>query len=314
MSTPASTPTLPLVLGLVGGLVGGMLGASTLPMLTSSSSEDDQLDALSKQVSAYEIQVTELKQQLATQAIAVANAASQATAAAKASADQPPREVSAASEDAIRAFLINNPDVIFMDALETFQANEPIYTARRFAKVLDSGLRDPLYNSSSDPFLGNPDGDVVLVEFFDYNCGYCKRSAPDLFKTVEADGNIKLVMKEFPILSEASRVAAQAALASQKQGLYDVYHTTLMNFQGRVTEDVVFEVAQEVGLDVDQLKVDMQSDFVAQKLAQTSALADQLGVTGTPAFMVGNTFLPGAVPAAQIEQAVDLARKVASNS
>lgn len=307
--SPASTPTLPLVLGLVGGLVGGLLGASTLGMFDQSPSDEAQIDALLKQVSAYEGDMAELKQQVSAQAIALAEARS----AANAKPTETP-EVAAVSDEAIRDYLVKNPDVIFMDALEIFQANEPVYTARRFAKLLDTGLRDPLYNSASDPAMGNADGDVVLVEFFDYNCGYCKRAAPELFDLVQKDGNVKLVMKEFPILSASSQTAAKAALASQKQGLYSEYHTAMIKYQGRVTDEVVFQVAEGVGLDIATLKSDMESSFVQEKLAQNAVLADQLGVNGTPAFMVGNTMLPGAVPAAQIQSAIALARAQASNS
>lgn len=301
-----SNPVNSIALGLIGGLV----SAAAFSAFFNATPDTSRLDALQQQVSAYEEEIGSLKQELANQASAVATATATATAAANA----PAQQTAAVSSEAIREYLMNNPDVIFMDALEVFQANEPVYTARRFSKLLDSGLRDPLYNSASDPVMGNPDGDVVLVEFFDYNCGYCKSVAPGLFDTVQADGNIKLVMKEFPILSAASQTAAKAALASQKQGMYGEYHAALIKFQGRVTDEVVFKVAEEVGLDMDQLKTDMESSVIAEKLAQTSILADQLGVTGTPAFMVGNTFLPGAVPQAQIQNAITLARAQASNS
>lgn len=308
--TPGRSSAMPpLVLGLIAGLAGGLLGGSVLSMVGPSASSEEQIDALTKQVAAYEGAMAELKQQVATQALALAE--TKAAAPSNANANQ---QVAAVSDEAIRAYLVNNPDVIFMDALDVFQANEPVYTARRFSKLLDSGLRDPLYHSASDPYLGNPDGDVVLVEFFDYNCGYCKSVAPGLFDSVQADGNVKLVMKEYPILSKASQVAAQAALASQKQNLYNEYHTALIKHQGRVTEDVVFQVAKEVGLDIEQLKVDMQSSLVQEKLAQTQVLASQLGVTGTPAFMVGDTFLPGAVPSEQIESAIARTRAQASKS
>lgn len=301
-----SNPVSSLAIGLVGGLV----SAAAFSAYFNATPDTSRLDALQKQLSAYEQEIGTLKQQVAAQASAVATATATATAAANA----PAQQTAAVSSEAIRDYLVSNPDVIFMDALEVFQANEPVYTARRFSKLLDGGLREPLYNNASDPVMGNPEGDVVLVEFFDYNCGYCKSAAPGLFETVAADGNIKLVMKEFPILSAASQTAAKAALASQKQGKYEEYHTALIKFQGRVTDAVVFKVAEDVGLDVAQLKQDMESSLILEKLAQTSMLADQLGVTGTPAFMVGNTFMPGAVPPAQIQNAITLARAQANNS
>ena len=209
-----------------------------------------------------------------------------------------------ASAASIRSFLMENPDLVFLDVLEEFQNNEHLYTSRRFAKLLNNGLREPLYNDASDPFMGNPDGDVVMVEFFDYNCGYCKRAAPDLFKVVNEDSNVKLVFKELPILSASSTTAAQAALASQIQGKYQEFHTMLIQYQGRINDDIVYRVAEQVGLDVAKLKEDMRSEAVAKKLRDTAQLATSLGVNGTPAFVIGDQFMPGAVPASTLRMAI----------
>lgn len=213
------------------------------------------------------------------------------------------------NEDGLRDYLVSNSDVIFMDALEEFQRNESFYTRKRFAKTLDrEGLRDRLYFNANDPFIGNPESQTVLVEFFDYNCGYCKRAANSLFDLAQKDPDLKIVFKELPILSEGSRTAARAALASKMQGKYFEYHAKLMTHPGRLTDPVLYQIAEQVGLNVDKLKADMLSNEVSVQIAETAQIARTLGVSGTPAFMVGDEFMPSAVPLPQLEAAIAATR------
>jgi protein-disulfide isomerase len=156
-------------------------------------------------------------------------------------------------------------------------------------------MSNEIFRSADDLVGGNPKGTVTLVEFFDYNCGYCKRAFPDVMKMVESDKDLKLVMKEFPILGPGSVYAARAALASRKQGKYWEYHLALMAHEGRIDEQVADQVAESTGLDVKKLKADMEADEVNQVITRNMQLADSLKIQGTPAFIIDETIIPGAV-------------------
>jgi protein-disulfide isomerase len=134
-----------------------------------------------------------------------------------------------------------------------------------------------------------------MVEFFDYQCGYCKRMFEPLMHEIEQDGKVKLIMKEFPILGPMSVVASKAALAARKQGKYQEMHFGLMGFRGQLTEEAIYAVAEDVGLDVDRLKTDMESDDIAAMLRANYDLSEALDIRGTPAFVIGNELIPGAI-------------------
>ena len=142
---------------------------------------------------------------------------------------------------------------------------------------------------------GNPAGKVTVVEFFDYNCGYCKRSLPDVLKLIETDKDVKLVIKEFPILGPGSLVAAKAAVAARRQGKYWEFHLALMNEKGAIDEARVFEVAKTVGLDGAKLRRDMEDPEIAKIIARNHTTAEALGIQGTPAFVIDQTLVPGAL-------------------
>ena len=159
-----------------------------------------------------------------------------------------------------------------------------------------------------DPVLGNPDGDVTLVEFFDYQCGYCKRMTGPLFETARTDGRVRLVMKEFPILGPVSEIAARAALASRRQGRYEDMHIALMNLRGRLTEQSVLQTARELGLDLDRLEADMADPEVARVYEKVRALANRLDIGGTPTLIIGGEVIQGAVDAGQLQALLGEAR------
>lgn len=211
----------------------------------------------------------------------------------------------AAIEDVVRNYILENPQII-VEALDILQAREQAAAAERQRQVIEE-RGDQLMGGSS-PFIGNPDGDVVLVEFFDYNCGYCKRMLEPMNQLVEEDSGLKIVMKEFPILAESSMVAARAALAAQEQDLYHAYHNALMGHRGSLDEGVIFDLAEEVGLDVDRLRRDMESEAVAQEITANLELARALGVRGTPAFVIGGELIPGAVGYDALRQAIEAER------
>jgi protein-disulfide isomerase len=149
-----------------------------------------------------------------------------------------------------------------------------------------------IYRSSDDLVLGNPSGKVTIVEFFDYNCGYCKRATPQVAKLIESDQDVRVVIKEFPILGPGSIFAAKAALASAKQGKYREFHTALNGIPEAANQTSVLRVAQDVGLDLDKLRTDMESEAVAEIIRKNKNIAQSLSIDGTPTFLFDDTIEP----------------------
>jgi protein-disulfide isomerase len=193
----------------------------------------------------------------------------------------------------IRDYLISNPDVI-REAMEALQAQEE---AAQAALVQDTVRQnaDALFRSEYDFVLGNPEGSLTMVEFFDYNCGYCKRSLDDVVALVETDPEIKFVFKEFPILGEGSVFAARAAIAARKQGKYWEFHQAMMRERGTNDEEQVMRLAADVGLDVERLRTDMEADEVDLAIQRNYSLAEAMGIQGTPAFFIDDRLIPGAL-------------------
>ncbi len=206
----------------------------------------------------------------------------------------------------VRAYLLENP-VVIREAIEALTLREQAEAEARKKEALVSRMGE-IENDGYSFVAGNPNGDVTIVEFFDYRCPYCKRSFPDLMKTVADDGNIRLVKKEFPILGEQSILASRAAIAAIKQGKYIELHSAMMQAQGSLTMDRVMSYAVEVGLDTDQLAKDMQSEEITAGLRQTYDLAKALDINGTPAFIIGGELAPGAIPAEVMKKLVAEAR------
>ena len=196
----------------------------------------------------------------------------------------------------------DNPEIV-MEAIQVLQAREAEAQALASAEALKA-QQAALQNDPNAPIWGNPDGDVTIVEFFDYNCGYCRRVFPTVKELVEADGNIRVVMREWPILGEESVFAARAALASRKQGKYTEFHTALMAEQGRANEANVLSIADDLGMDIDQLRADMDSPEVDAHIAASRQLTQSLGLNGTPAFVFGDELVPGAIELEQMKELV----------
>lgn len=150
-----------------------------------------------------------------------------------------------------------------------------------------------LHRNPQTPFFGNPQGDVVLVKFVDYQCTYCKAVEPKLDKLLTDDKGVKLIVKEFPILGPESVVAAKVALAAGRQGKYAAYHHALMGYKGKLTEDVIFATAKEVGLDVAQLRKDMVAPEIADQLLANFNLARSLKISLTPGYIINTRVLSG---------------------
>lgn len=168
--------------------------------------------------------------------------------------------------------------------------------------------RDRLERDPNAPVLGNPDGDVTVVEFFDYNCPYCRRAMEPVQGLLDADRNVRLVYREWPILGEGSVFAAKAALAARKQGRYEAFHWALMAMNGKAQEASVLRVATEVGLDVEQLRADMASAEIDEHIQTSMELAQALGFNGTPSFVIGDELAPGLVQQSQLMEMVKAAR------
>jgi len=167
-------------------------------------------------------------------------------------------------------------------------------------------LRDP-----NAPVLGNPQADVVLVKFVDYQCSYCKAVEPKLHKLLEDDKGVKIVIKEFPILGPESIVAAKAALAAKSQGKYEPYHKAMMAYKGKLTSDVIFGTAKDVGLDVEKLRRDMVSPEIADQLIANFNLARSLKISLTPGYIVNTRVLSG-VSAKTMTAQIDFPAEIAA--
>ena len=200
-----------------------------------------------------------------------------------------------AVEEVVREYLRRNPEIL----LEAIGAMRAKRDAEQQSKVRNNlvSLRGELENDPTSPVGGNPQGDVTIVEFFDYQCPYCKRVLPTVQTLLKTDGNIRYVFKEFPILGPQSVVAARAALAAWKldRDRYVPFHIALLQTRGRLSEQKILGVAAEIGLDVERLRAAMADPAIDKILARNAKLARALDINGTPAFVIGETVVPGAV-------------------
>ena len=208
-------------------------------------------------------------------------------------------------EKIIRNYLLRNPELMLevMQKLEARQKAEE--EADMVGKIWNN--RDALF-ASADDFVVNPKGKVPVVEFFDYQCGYCKRFLPTMARLLKADQGVRFVFKEFPILGPVSLTASQAALAAKMQGKYRVFHDTVMGLRRRLTEAAVYQTAEDVGLDVARLKRDMKSPEISRIIKANRDLAASMGIRGTPSLVVGEKMVPGAIGYDQLVALVEQAR------
>ena len=215
-----------------------------------------------------------------------------------------------AFEQAIRDYILAHPEVI-AESLQKYQQQQEEAQKQAHAQAVRD-LKPQLVNDPASPVLGNPNGDVTVVEFLDYRCPYCKAMHQPIADMIAADGNVKVVVKEFPILGDDFLFAARAALAAGKQGKYAEMHTALMTFKGKLSARDVENAATQLGLDVVRLKDDMAAPEVDQELQQNYNLAESLGINGTPAFVIGDTLIPGAIKLEDLKAHIAKARDEAS--
>lgn len=187
----------------------------------------------------------------------------------------------------------------YQAGLEAKERADASVKAKEFLKDLDAaGL----------PMAGNPNGDITMVEFFDYNCGYCRKALEAIQTVLKKDKNLKVIFMDMPILGEASIEASKWSLAAHKQGKYFEYHQAIMEHNGPKNEATLEKLAQNLGLDIKKLKKDKDADEIQLQIVEQISRAQDLGIRGTPGFIVGGEVFPGYIPAAQIEEAIKQAR------
>jgi len=217
------------------------------------------------------------------------------------------------SDKVIEAYIRAHPEVV-VASLEKFQRDQR--AAQQLAQAqadltLVSDNEKEIFEDGYSFVAGNPDGDITLVEFSDYNCGYCKRAHSVVADFIEADGNVRLVIKEFPILGSGSTLAGRAALAASLQDdaeKYGPFNDALMKHRGSHSEATVMKIAESVGLDVEKLEADMKSPEVDKMVRRTFDLAEKLSINGTPAFILGNQVVRGFVPVEELQKLAEAAR------
>jgi protein-disulfide isomerase len=197
-----------------------------------------------------------------------------------------------AIETIIKDYLLNNPEVM-LEVNNVLEAKMDKIQSERMAVAVKENA-DDLFRPSTSPIAGNAKGDVTMIEFFDYNCGYCKKAFGDVAHMIDNDKQVKLVLKEFPILSKGSEEASRVALAAKLQGKYWEFHRAMIENQGQANEASALRVAEKLGLDMTKLKKDMALPEVKKEIDDTRKLATKMGIQGTPHFIVGDRIIPGA--------------------
>jgi protein-disulfide isomerase len=222
-------------------------------------------------------------------------------AAAEFTADQK-KEIQGIIQD----YLANHPDML-LHAIERADDKLKSDAKDKAQKALDEH-RQQVFNDPASPIAGNPNGNVTLVEFFDYRCPYCKQVEPSLEKLVGEDRQLRFVYKEFPVLGPDSETAAHVALAARRQGKYDAFHRAMMATNGHIDEAAIYKVAASVGLDMDRLRQDAKSPEIEKELSANIDLGNSLGIDGTPGFIVGDQIVDGAMPLSDLKQLIATAR------
>jgi protein-disulfide isomerase len=214
-------------------------------------------------------------------------------------------------EKIVREYLLNNPQIL-QEVMAELEKRQALVDAERHRAAIKEHA-ELLFDSPRQVTIGNPQGDVAFVEFFDYNCGYCKRALTDMLDLMKTDSKLKVVLKEFPVLGEGSIQAAQVAVAVRMQDKtggkkYLEFHQKLLNSRGTVDRARALAVAKEVGLDMSRLDKDMASDEVKTTLAESFKMAEAMGLNGTPSYVIGNEVVIGAIGLPGLKEKVNLAR------
>ena len=195
----------------------------------------------------------------------------------------------------IREYLIENPEVLF-EVQAAYEAKQESIQREQARQVI-ADSRDAIYNSPHNVVLGNPEGDVTIVEFFDYNCGFCKRALKDMEEIIASDPNVRFILKEFPILGDdsiaAHRVSVAVRLIAPEK--YEEFHFELLGARDRATEGSAISVAKKLGIDETELRAAMDNESITESFRESYMIADGLGISGTPSYIVGDEAVFGAV-------------------
>lgn len=209
-------------------------------------------------------------------------------------------------DQVIEGYIRTHPEVI-EESLQALEAKRQAQEKERVKAVI-AARRNDLLNDPASPVSGNPNGDVTVVEFFDYRCGFCKRAAGAVSQLQKDDRSVRVVYKDFPILGEASELAAKAALASRAQGKHQTFHEALLAAKGDLSKETALAIARDVGLDAKKLERDMENPEWTAVIERNRALAKELGISGTPGFIVGEELHPGALDLGRLKELVVQAR------
>ena len=192
----------------------------------------------------------------------------------------------------VKDYLMKNPEVL-VDVQTALEAKLEKEQSEKLQKFMSENAKD-IYRNPDSPVAGDPNGDITVVEFFDYNCGYCKRGLSEVQKLINSDKKVRFVFKELPILSKGSEETARAALAARRQGKYWEFHQAMLSIKGQANEAASVKAAEALSLDMAKFKADMAGDGVKAELEGMKALAKKMGINGTPHFLVGDKSIPGA--------------------
>ena len=191
----------------------------------------------------------------------------------------------------IEKYILENPEII-IESLEKFTADQKDKEKKSFVNILNNFYATKVYESL--PRIGNMGSRLIIVEFVDYNCGYCKKALSTISKLVKNFDNIQIVFVDYPILSESSEIAARASLAANEQNAYFEYHTILLNNKKSINENILYKIAKDLSLDIEKFKKDMSSKKIKNNIIKNIKFANSLKIRGTPTFIIGRQILPGA--------------------
>jgi protein-disulfide isomerase len=210
----------------------------------------------------------------------------------------------------VHDYLLANPEVV-KEAIEELEKREKLAEAEARTKTVTRN-NDKLFNSANQAVVGNPNGDVTIVEFFDYNCGYCKQSLNNVAKLIESDPNVRVVLKDFAILGSDSQEVAQVAFAVREQfkgQKFWEFHRKLLSGRGHIGKAQALAAAKELGADMDRLEKDLKSPSIAAGMKEVEQLAEELKFNGTPSWVLGKEAIVGGVPYADLKARVDSLHK-----
>lgn len=214
----------------------------------------------------------------------------------------------------IKEYLVEHPEVL-LDAQNALEKKQDEARLAQSAQAVAEN-RDAIFNSKDDMTIGNPKGDITVVEFFDYNCGYCRHALSDMDTLLQKDKNVRFVLKEFPILGPDSVAASRVSDAFRKLApeKYAQFHHALLGSDGRASEDSAIEVATSLGVNEDAIRKEMAKSPNSDSIKATYQLANDLGVSGTPAYVIGNEMISGAIGLDAIEAKIENVRSCGKTS